>query len=1634
MMTWLKKIPLLLTVLGSLLMVTSDVIAKNACLDIFPQARHPYSASLDLPFEPINFKTGTDIAYYDWNDQETLSLTAGHYGDIQVPSGKILEFSSPDALYYIRSLWLENGAVVRFNSGDYRIGSVYLGSDAKLRVPQVVIGTQLKTTRLYIDAGRVPYDPYDPYNQQTSGEFRMMPNALVTGLKNLIVVTKSAYFEFNTSFSGVLFVRGTSDLRGGITGAVAALGAIPTVWGANYSYRADTIKSIDFNGMCQVSKIPATLLHHYTFDDDWATTKLLKDLGPNPRSGTVSGNVSRIASPASGDFKGDTCYAADFRGGTIEFNNMTPATKFGDKTSLSFWVYWDGSNDDVVISWNKHDLWFGKYKFGFNTWSNDNYGTNSSSFLQGWHHVAAVFVNGYFYAPTLYINGNKKQLSSAYNRRSNEHIAYAGSTMNISGYSGGTGYRFSGSIDNLKIYNGEITQSQINADINENCAEPEAILEWHLDELSWQENTNGEIIDQSGNLNHGEVVDWFEQSLSTGHVTNVTDGQICRAGTVVNDGSTVNTYALDTRVAPSNKGAISFWYRSNDRWLTGNQHTLFDASSAINNSPDPYFFLRKRMDGGIDFWIEDSNDTDFQYYSRPLTIADNTWVHVVASWDLAMGSIALHINGEPVPLIAGNKDIAINSGMLGNLWSLYFGDTRSSYILRPNDLNTANGQFDEIVIFDRTLTNEHIKEVYENQSQQLTWDGDPRHCEAVLDVRFDQSGWDSTGAVIDSSQYNHHGTASNVLAAPGVGDMCYAPVLDGYNHLDFANRSKLEVGKNNQDFTVSYWIKADVNQLGGYTSVIHKGHINYERTFSSWLHWSEKIPHVALSTESRDNNAINGDIFPGEQWLHITLLKNNHRFSLFMNGEEVKAIDLTSDTRSNSGPIVIGKSFTYYSMKGQFDELVVFSEAKSAKFIKQIYNNNLNKLNWDGTQKSGCQPLVNHYRLILNDNDGLTCEAEPMTIKACTNDSCSTTYNKLASVVMTPSSGWPQSNTINFTNKTTSLTYKKTSIGNVVYNMSLGFPDAPFRCYVGSSLVSGAACTTRFKEAGFKFSYGNSNNITAQRAGEIFPQPLKIQAVKDVNGVCRGLFNGPVTVGLAQQGVSPSNISTLEFKVGLQNIAKNASAVNAYQNVTLNFDAQSQAVIPNPLYQDAGLIGLHAKYNLNGVVLTGSSNQFWVKPFILFPQVNQQVTDIFKAGYDFGFKVSALNKKNNLTPNYRPGQLQLSVVRSAPLIAGTGDGQFEYAAGLTKKSAIATNFSNVNLTSFVGGASTYHQSQYSEVGRLTLGIQDVNYGNQNLVVTGLRQDTARFIPDRFELTVSNGRLQGHNNKPFAYVGEKTSLTNNIGALSYGVRPSISILPVNKQGVTTQNYIGDYNKLLVSGINLATPAADALKNGRDNLTKMVLTANLSVGDLSAKTMPVPLIYQLAANDHFYYDRDSNSMINPFDSKINIAINSIVDTDGVKVDVPPLIKPQGIKIRYGRTMLSNTYGPETSQLNMPLAVQYFKDGLFKINDDDNNNFDNNYKYRAIDLLFSPLGALTPTALNSTNRSVVNGLGSFVLKAPGVGQTGSRVITMPTPSWLKFDWDGNAATGLQNPFATATFGRYRGNDRLIYWREVK
>jgi predicted acyltransferase (DUF342 family) len=699
-------------------------------------------------------------------------------------------------------------------------------------------------------------------------------------------------------------------------------------------------------------------------------------------------------------------------------------------------------------------------------------------------------------------------------------------------------------------------------------------------------------------------------------------------------------------------------------------------------------------------------------------------------------------------------------------------------------------------------------------------------------------------------------------------------------------------------------------------------------------------------------------------------------------------------------------------------------------------------------------PAQTHHYQIIHDGHGLTCESETVTIYACTNvdyDSCTLSTDAVTLDVIATGSSSSVDN-ISFTGTgTASIPYTLAEATTLsVENPTINATSATV-CFDGSS----DSCNLVFADAGFRFlngSAGSSETITNQIAGNSFP--LRLQVVKNNDGVCEGLFLDNKEVDFSQENVDPGGVGGLLFTINGDNIAKHSDTTS----ILLDFGTDSIAEIPIPTYHDAGAIRLHAHYALDGVAVSGSSNAFWVSPAELVVTATSGTNSLngasamaattHKAGEDFNLTVTALNSLGITTPNYSPGQIQLKLARTGPMLSGSVDGNLSYGATATMATNTSPVFQSVTFTSFLAGVAIYPAARYSEVGLLNLEIQDNNYGDSNIVIAATAIDIGRFTPDHFTQTVAEDGYfftTCHTGTTFAYSGQKDEATNTVGTISYLTNPILEITAFNKQGGITQNYyedsqgsVNDYMKLSSADVAVTAPTLDQIAIGVDT-HKLSLTANMNPGILSQNDLTASpsivvlpkgvLHYQLSDGDNFFYNRSANALVAPFTSDIDFSTAAITDTDSVNATTTVDASPAGVEIRFGRLRLENSFGPSTFNFPQPLKTEHFDGDDFIVT--SNNNC---LSYDASKI------SLINISLDPGLTNVIGGVGFFVagkaqsieLEAPGAEYQGQIGVLYDAHDWLEYDWDNDDAHD-DDPFASATFGMFRGNDRMNYWREI-
>ncbi len=189
---------------------------------------------------------------------------------------------------------------------------------------------------------------------------------------------------------------------------------------------------------------------------DIATTTLA-DASGNARNGTYvnSGYTQNQTGAIVNDADKSVLW-----GGTAKGNvdNLPVNTAAGARTTVEFWMYWNGTQGVMPFGFNYYDLWTNNNRFGFNSACSDVYGVATAGLANRWVHVVAVFTNANTSQNRLYIDGARRNLSGTIT--CNQSVT---SIASISGWRGNAGYNFGGRIDEVSIYNGELSAEQVAA-------------------------------------------------------------------------------------------------------------------------------------------------------------------------------------------------------------------------------------------------------------------------------------------------------------------------------------------------------------------------------------------------------------------------------------------------------------------------------------------------------------------------------------------------------------------------------------------------------------------------------------------------------------------------------------------------------------------------------------------------------------------------------------------------------------------------------------------------------------------------------------------------------------------------------------------------------------------------------------------------------------------------------------------------------------------------------------------------------------------------------------------------------------------------------------------------------------------
>ncbi len=1429
----------------------------------------------------------------------------------------------------------------------------------------------------------------------------------------------------------------------------------------------------------------ATLKHEYTFRDLWdATTPVQDNVGNS--DGIVVGSATRILDADNFLGQSTSCSVADFNNGYILLDNLGLDETDGAKTSVTFWLKWGGNVDDesnrqMPFSWNTYDLLFRGSDFGFNSFEGDDdsadniYGINTpnnSNFLSkngnnSWVHIAAVFTNGDIESNTLYVNGDEQILTGNIGDSAFMVIAQQ---MTIGGHVNGISlYPINGRIGNFRIYDGEITTEQVTsdiADIDEACSDDTDAVLIHQYTFSDLWNATTEVLDSVGNSD-GSVVGGTTRVIDTDNFL----GQSSSCTVADFNEGTINLDSLGLNTDSGDTTSITFWMKwngiENQMPFSWNTYSLWlreDGEVNGNSSGNAEI---------INFGFNSFRGNIYGISSTPSDLA-NTWVHIAAVFrDSDMGNNQLYINGVLQDLAGvriGNSGDGISNPNAQILQELALGGNNNTSV--DNDFY-FEGRIGNFRIYDGELAQEQVLTDMNDISEACNITN------PILDMRFDEISWNGTDTVLDSSGNNYHGTAFETSPVDGLLS-CNAADFTAIGTSDYISVAN-DALNGLTDFTIIFWGKMDATHTMAAISGARIGQSNEVLYFLDGLDDGTLRTRGFLHGSSR---TYRNDIIFDNQWHQFAWTRDlsTNQGCMYRDGEliECEIYNSSSALSVDTGGFIVGQEqdslggrfVASQAWDGLIDELLIFPSVLNQVDIELYRTQILAGNDWQGIPKV-CGNSLDHYRFEL-PNNGLTCVASDIVLKACENESCSSVSSESISLTLSPSGQWGgndiSNDVVSFITGTASLELSQPTADTVNIDItsftSIPTSANPIQCYVGSTNTTDSSlsnCSLLFKDTGFLFNTIPTQISNKPSSEEFNKQTLTIQAVETDNetGACQAVFpeNGSIDIELKLNCVG-GECSDIEITTGSG--ATSQTVGDDYNNVSFLFDDDSLASY-ELTYPNAGQLSFSAQKTdvlTSGAVLSGTSNNFVVKPFgfkfefvdatnaasidALFDGDFDIPTSVYTAaGNDFSVNAIAIgwqanedinldgkidddaNSSNNATVQFFSGE---SVQLTHELLAPSGG-----VSGTLIASDMMLNNSSASFT----------DASWSEVGviSLTASLVDNDYlGSGD--VTGTVGNVGRFTPDHFDTSdIVAGELTGQCASQ-TFIGELTS--GGLGALTYGaLNPTMTLTAKNSNGDTTLNYRDDFFRF---GTAIATFDTPSHIDGTNILipSSLTVTGANSVGTVAQKTNGAIIeygqfIYTAPDSDHFVYTRDANSQVAEFAANIQYLITSLIDIDAIGVvstSTSPMLTAISTtipehKMVYGRVALINAFGPENETVALPIEHQAFNGTEFIINTNINNVACPYPVVPNTAFTLSPmsLGTLNLAALPNS-LSWTDGEASLLMPAPGT--QGNIEFTLDVESWLQYDWDNDDSTNDTNPTATATFGRYRGNDRIINWRE--
>ena len=545
----------------------------------------------------------------------------------------------------------------------------------------------------------------------------------------------------------------------------------------------------------------------------------------------------------------------------------------------------------------------------------NNAGSNWSSsganiVANTWQHVLAIrdttaktqkyYVNGKFISQNSYSNS-----------------IFASSNHTIIGRRSYNSYPFSGLIDEVKIYNYALTESEILQDYNQGavavmgqsasdtgstapsgssaqkycipgsndpCSPP--IAEWKFDE-----GVGTTAYDTSGNNNHGV---FGSSSASPSWALGQSGNALSFDG---NDVATNNTLSY------GDSFTFEAWIYPTDTSLAGGFGRTIVASSPSSILYYPIWILVANQQ--IKVYAYQSNSGTY-HLSTFNNIQANTWYHIAVSATKNSSGGKLYINGQLDSTFSAGNQSANNYICLGDL--------------RPGRNLSYKGKIDQVRIYNYIRTPAQIAWDY-NRGAPIAW--------YKLNETEGSTAYDTSGN-------SHHGTLGTGASSP--------TWISGKfgNALSFDGNDYLQIGTSGLSATsgsLSAWFNHQDTSVTNEYFFGHRGVVGGDSRIYMGISPTNNLQLYLGNTSITDTNTLTND-----QWYHVSLIWNSGVYYLYLNGQQTSTGNYTSlstiascatiGSYNNSCNGTLSNFFN-----GSVDDVRLYNYSLTSDQVKQIYNN-----------------------------------------------------------------------------------------------------------------------------------------------------------------------------------------------------------------------------------------------------------------------------------------------------------------------------------------------------------------------------------------------------------------------------------------------------------------------------------------------------------------------------------------------------------------------------------------------------------------------------------------------------------------------------------------------------------------------